>query len=103
MNITIQGRKSLVFFIGSFLLLISFVSVSNTETGKQTEWRMIEDAQKSFDGGEKEEKEKQSETNDNVESSSSYDEDKKTKEPSPDPTDKVNPNPCNGPKPPSWC
>ena len=45
----IQRRKSLVVLVSSFLLFISCISVSNAETEKQTEQRMIKEAKEAAD------------------------------------------------------
>lgn len=58
MNITIQRRSSIVFFVGSLFLLTSFVSVSRAETEKQTEQRMIKESSKAAERAEKREEEK---------------------------------------------
>lgn len=58
MNTIIQRRNSIVFFVGSFLLLISLVSVSRAETEKQTEQRMIKESKDAAERAEKMEGEK---------------------------------------------
>jgi hypothetical protein len=58
MNTTIQRRNRIVFFVGSFLLPISFVSVSRAETDKQTEQRMIKESNDAAERAQKREEEK---------------------------------------------
>lgn len=58
MNVPIKRRKDCMFLISSFLIFILFATVSNAETWKQTEQRLIEEVKEAVNRAEQREKEK---------------------------------------------